>query len=70
MVWNRYGLKINFYLKEIPLLVCFAFGSLISATDPVAVLNIFKSLNADKMLYFIIFGESIINDAIAIIYYE
>ena len=52
------------------MVACFAFGSLISATDPVAVLNIFKTLNADKMLYFIIFGESIINDAIAVIYYE
>ena len=53
-----------------PLLECIAFGSLISATDPVAVINIFKSLNANKMLFIIIFGESILNDAIAIIFYE
>ncbi len=48
----------------------FAFGSLISATDPVAVLSIFKELNADSMLYIMVFGESILNDAFAIISYE
>jgi NhaP-type Na+/H+ or K+/H+ antiporter len=44
-----------------------AFGSLISATDPVAVLAIFKVMDADENLYSIIFGESIFNDAIGIV---
>lgn len=48
----------------------FAFGSLISATDPVAVIAIFKELNADVNLHAIIFGESIFNDAIGIVAYE
>jgi len=48
----------------------FAFGSLISATDPVAVLAIFKEMNADENLFAIIFGESIFNDAIGIVMYE
>ena len=48
----------------------FAFGSLISATDPVSVLAIFKELNADPNLYAIVFGESIFNDAIGIVMYE
>ena len=48
----------------------FAFGSLISSTDPVAVLAIFKELNADLTLYSIIFGEAIFNDAIAITMYK
>lgn len=47
----------------------FAFSSLISATDPVSVLAIFKELNADINLYSYIFGESIFNDAIAIVMY-
>ena len=47
-----------------------AFGSLISATDPVAVLAIFKEMNADKTLYSLIFGESIFNDAVAIVMYK
>jgi NhaP-type Na+/H+ or K+/H+ antiporter len=48
----------------------FAFGSLISSTDPVAVLAIFKEMDADITLYSIIFGESIFNDAIAIVMYR
>ena len=48
----------------------FAFGSLISATDPVSVLSIFGELNADVNLYAIVFGESIFNDAISIVMYE
>lgn len=48
----------------------FAFGSLISATDPVAVLAIFKEMDADENLYSIVFGESIFNDAIGIVMYE
>ena len=48
----------------------FAFGSLISATDPVAVLAIFKEMNANENLYAIVFGESIFNDAVSIVMYE
>lgn len=44
-----------------------AFGSLIAATDPVSVLAIFSSLNADKNLNALIFGESVLNDAVAIV---
>ena len=54
-----------FSLKE-----SFAFGSLISATDPVSVLAIFKEMDADANLYSIVFGESIFNDAISIVMYE
>jgi sodium/hydrogen exchanger 8 len=47
-----------------------AFGSLISATDPVAVLAIFKEMDANENLYAIVFGESIFNDAIGIVMFE
>jgi NhaP-type Na+/H+ or K+/H+ antiporter len=47
-----------------------AFGAFISSTDPVAVLAIFKEMNADITLYTLIFGESIFNDAIAIVMYR
>ena len=49
---------------------CLIFGALISATDPVAVLAIFKEMSADKTLYALIFGESIFNDAVSLILYE
>ena len=48
----------------------FAFGSLISATDPVSVLSIFKEMDADENLYALVFGESIFNDAVAIVMYR
>jgi sodium/hydrogen exchanger 8 len=47
-----------------------AFGSLISTTDPVAVLAIFKQMDVDENLFAIVFGESIFNDAIGIVMYD
>ncbi|CAF0728350.1 unnamed protein product [Brachionus calyciflorus] len=45
----------------------FAFGSLVSAVDPVATLAIFNALDVDQVLYTLVFGESILNDAVAIV---
>lgn len=45
----------------------FAFGSLISAVDPVATVAIFHALDVDPVLNMLVFGESILNDAIAIV---
>jgi sodium/hydrogen exchanger 8 len=44
------------------------FGSLISAVDPVATLSIMgnEDLHVDPLLYSLVFGESVLNDAIAI----
>jgi sodium/hydrogen exchanger 8 len=44
----------------------FAYSSLISATDPVATLSTYAKLKVDPLLNIIVFGESIINDAVAI----
>lgn len=46
------------------------FGSLISATDPVTVLAIFHDLHVDFDLYSLVFGESVMNDAVAIVLYR
>jgi len=47
---------------EVPLLVCLLFWILISATDPVAVLALFKSMWAPKRLALIFEWESLFND--------
>ena len=45
-------------------------GATLSATDPVTILAIFNAYKVDPKLYTIIFGESILNDAIAIVIFE
>lgn len=45
-------------------------GATLSATDPVTILAIFTSYKVDPKLYTVIFGESILNDAIAIVLFE
>ncbi|MCP4224247.1 MAG: hypothetical protein GY773_12940, partial [Actinomycetia bacterium] len=44
-----------------------AFGALISATDPVAVIAFFKSLGTPKRLSVLVEGESLFNDAVAVV---
>jgi len=48
------------------------FGSLISAIDPVATLSIMGSpgMNADPTVYSLVFGESVLNDAVAIVLFR
>ncbi|XP_067841870.1 sodium/hydrogen exchanger 7 isoform X2 [Heptranchias perlo] len=46
---------------------CLFFGAIISATDPVTVLAIFNELQVDVDLYALLFGESVLNDAVAIV---
>ncbi len=47
---------------EVPLLVTLLFGAIISATDPVAVLALFKEYGAPHRLTLIFEGESLFND--------
>ena len=46
---------------------CLIFGALISPTDPIAVLAIFKQTKAPRKLNTIVSGESLFNDGIAIV---
>mmetsp|Transcript_13592 Transcript_13592/g.19488 ORF Transcript_13592/g.19488 Transcript_13592/m.19488 type:complete len:530 (+) Transcript_13592:151-1740(+) len=48
------------------------FGALISATDPVATLSIMgnKELHVDGNLYSLVFGESVLNDAVSIVLFK
>jgi len=49
---------------------CIAYASLISSVDPVATLATFGALNVDPLLFILVFGESQINDAVAITLFE
>ncbi|KAG8462276.1 hypothetical protein KFE25_012096 [Diacronema lutheri] len=48
-------------------LAALTFGSLISATDPVTVLAVFQALGVKVDLFSMVFGESVMNDAVAIV---
>ncbi|KAJ2893356.1 monovalent cation:H+ antiporter, CPA1 (nhx1), partial [Coemansia aciculifera] len=42
-------------------------GTILSATDPVTILAVFEQLRVDPKLFSIIFGETVFNDAVAIV---
>jgi solute carrier family 9 (sodium/hydrogen exchanger), member 6/7 len=70
------GLILWFYTR-IPLegvkmtfVEAISVGATLSATDPVTILAIFNTYKVDPKLYTVIFGESILNDAIAIVLFE
>src|SRR6266852_7070156 len=49
----------------LPVEIALLFGAIISATDPISVLAIFKDLRMDKRLSLIVEGESLLNDGTA-----
>uniref|UniRef100_A0A0D9XC29 Cation/H+ exchanger transmembrane domain-containing protein n=1 Tax=Leersia perrieri TaxID=77586 RepID=A0A0D9XC29_9ORYZ len=61
---------LTFLMYKLPFVECLMFGALISATDPVTVLSIFQELGTDVNLYALVFGESVLNDAMAISLYR
>jgi len=58
---------LMYWLTPLPLASALIFGCLISATDPVAVIALFKEIGAPRRLNILVEGESVFNDATAIV---
>lgn len=54
----------------LPIGVALLFGALISATDPVAVVALFKEIGAPKRLNLLVEGESLFNDGTALVVFN
>lgn len=62
---GRLGVSVHLSVAE-----CLTFGALISATDPVSTLAIFQELRVDPTLFYLVFGESVLNDAVSIVLFS
>ncbi|KAL1641620.1 monovalent cation:H+ antiporter, CPA1 (nhx1) [Diplodia intermedia] len=65
-LWTR----LNLDGVSLSFVEAISVGATLSATDPVTILAIFNTYKVDPKLYTVIFGESILNDAIAIVLFE
>lgn len=55
---------------SIPLSLAMVFGAIISATDPIAVIALFRLLGVPKRLSVLMEGESLLNDGTALVLYN
>ncbi|KAL7863441.1 hypothetical protein SRHO_G00124250 [Serrasalmus rhombeus] len=78
-LWNVLGIGLSLYglcqlggwgLEEVSLLHFLLFGSLIAAVDPVAVLSVFEEIHVNEQLHILVFGESLLNDAVTVVLYK
>jgi len=58
---------LSAWLLKLPLPVALVFGAMISPTDPISVIAVFKRLGVGKRLSLLVEGESLFNDGVAVV---
>ncbi|KAM3607291.1 uncharacterized protein V6R79_005254 [Siganus canaliculatus] len=78
-LWNSIGIGMSlfaicqieaFEVQDINLQENLLFATIISAVDPVAVLNVFEDVSVNEQLYIVVFGECLFNDAVTVVLYN
>ncbi|ODM98826.1 Sodium/hydrogen exchanger 3, partial [Orchesella cincta] len=81
-LWNTFSIGLSLYglgftgifggdvAEHLTLLPTLLFSALISAVDPVAVLAVFEEIHVNEVLYIVVFGESLLNDAVTVVLYH
>ncbi|KAM4561178.1 sodium/hydrogen exchanger 2 [Fundulus diaphanus] len=78
-LWNSIGIGMSLYaicqieafgVQDINLQENLLFAAIISAVDPVAVLNVFEDISVNEQLYIVVFGECLFNDAVTVVLYS
>jgi len=64
------GLKHLIGVQNFGIMFALLFGALISATDPISVLAIFKTLGVSPRLNLVVEGESLFNDGTAVVMFS
>ena len=70
VLWLYTRINLDGFDSKLTFVDAISVGATLSATDPVTILAIFNTYKVDPKLYTVIFGESILNDAIAIVLFE
>ncbi|KAF1329114.1 Sodium/hydrogen exchanger 3, partial [Globisporangium splendens] len=55
------------FITKLTAAEAYLYGALISAVDPVATLSVFKKNGVPPLLFNLVFGESVLNDGVAIV---
>lgn len=64
------GLVRRSHLAGSPFVECLAYGAAISSIDPVATLAVLADVEVPPLLFNLVFGESVLNDAVAIVLFR
>jgi sodium/hydrogen exchanger-like protein 6/7 len=70
LLWIYSRVNFDGFDSKLSFVDAISVGATLSATDPVTILAIFNTYKVDPKLYTVIFGESILNDAVAIVLFE